>query len=198
MIAVGITMRVTDATEYRERRDTLDQRWLTFLERAELTPVLLPNHLPTLKRTLALAGLQGLVLTGGNTPGPGSDAPERDEAERYLLGEFLARQRPVLGVCRGMQALQLHFGVRLEAVEGHVAPTQTIEIDGRRQTVNSYHRLGARSSPGELTVWAKADDGIIKAVRNDARKIIAVMWHPERIEPFRKEDVALFREHFHR
>ena len=51
-----------------------------------------------------------------------------------------------LGVCRGMQVIQHRFGIPLCRVEGHVAPRQTIRIDGESREVNSYHHFGAFES----------------------------------------------------
>ena len=47
-----------------------------------------------------------------------------------------------------------------------------------------------------LMTWAIADDGVIKAVRHAGRRMIGVMWHPERLEPFAADDVALFSRFF--
>jgi putative glutamine amidotransferase len=44
--------------------------------------------------------------------------------------------------------------------------------------------------------WAVADDGVIKAVRHTGRRMIGVMWHPERLNPFAADDVALFSRFF--
>ena len=44
--------------------------------------------------------------------------------------------------------------------------------------------------------WAIADDGVIEAVRHERRRMIGVMWHPERCEPFAADDVALFSRFF--
>jgi putative glutamine amidotransferase len=139
-----------------------------------------------------------VILTGGgNLVGYGGDAPERDETELVLLRTAMERKLPLMGVCRGMQAIQHFVGVKLVAVSGHVTSSQTIAIDGRRETVNSYHDFGAHSSVPDLEVWATADDGVIKAVRHRGHRVEGIMWHPERFAPsFRDADVGRFRRFF--
>jgi len=61
---------------------------------------------------------------------------------------------------------------------------------------NSYHSLGSRKSAEELLVEARAEDGVIEAVRHSSKKIYGMMWHPERNSPFEKSDVALFHVFF--
>ena len=89
-----------------------------------------------------------------------------------------------------------HFGNRLEKVSGHVAPRQRISIDGQSVEVNSFHNFGAMEVSPPLMTWAIAEDGVIEAVRHAGRRITAVMWHPERFDPFTASDVALFSRFF--
>jgi len=197
MKAVAITQRVSVVPAYGERRDCLDQAWTKFLAACGLLPVLLPNVTEAALALCELAGIGGLVLTGGNDLAVlGGDAPERDAVENALLDFAQRRRLPVLGVCRGMQVVQQRFAIPLCRVEGHVAQSQVIRIDGERKEVNSYHRFAAFDSRPPLEVWAVADDGVVKAVRHSAEPITGIMWHPERRAPFAPADVALFRQVF--
>ena len=202
MRRILVTQRVERASESGERRDALAQSWHAFLADCELAPVLVPNHAPSVERLLSGPSSEpfdGVLLTGGNDLGVhGGDAPERDEVEGLLLGHALAAGRPVLGVCRGMQLVLDWFGVEQTRVEGHVQPRQTIRVDGAPAEVNSYHRWGCKQACAELEVWARAEDGVVKAVRHRALPVVGVMWHPERLDPFRADDVALFRSVFAR
>lgn len=135
-------------------------------------------------------------LLGNDLAAYGGDAPDRDETEAAILDLAERRELPVLGVCRGMQMIQHRFGTRLQPVHGHVAPQQRIMIDGRSVEVNSFHNFGAMEVSLPLMTWAIADDGVIKAVRHVGRRMIGVMWHPERLDPFVADDVALFSRFF--
>jgi gamma-glutamyl-gamma-aminobutyrate hydrolase PuuD len=194
---VAITQRVAIVPGYGERRDCLDQAWPRFLAACGLTPVIVPN-IPELALDLCLGDrIGGLVLTGGNDLAVlGGDAPERDATEQALVDMAESRGLPVLGVCRGMQVIQQRNGIQLRRIEGHVTQHQVISVDGKPTPVNSYHHFGALESRPPLTVWAVADDGVVKAVRHRTFPALGIMWHPERMDPFAAADVALFRDFF--
>lgn len=197
MKKVAITQRVSIVPAYGERRDCLDQRWTNFLAACGLLPVLLPNVIEAALSLCDEVEIAGLVLTGGNDLVEfGGDAPERDAVESTLLDLAERRKLPILGVCRGMQVIQRHFGVGLTPVQGHVASQQVIRIDGQPKEVNSYHRFGAFRSGPPLDVWAIAEDGVVEAVRHSGKYITGIMWHPERLSPFSPSDIDLFREVF--
>ncbi len=61
--------------------------------------------------------------------------------------------------------------------------------------MNSYHDWGCTSVPSGLETWATADDGVVKAVRWPGLPVVGIMWHPERILPYRAQDVSLIRQH---
>ena len=70
-------------------------------------------------------------------------------------------------------------------------------VDGKLESVNSYHDFGSQSSVPDLGVWAKAKDGVVKAVRHRHLRVEGIMWHPERFAPdFRDADIDRFRRFF--
>ena len=191
MIVVAISQRVTQKPRSGERRDCLDQNWDRFLSRCGILPLPVPNVPEALETRLDAVPVSGVLLTGGNDlVGYGGDAPERDDTEARLIAIARARRLPLLGICRGMQMIQHTFGVRFERVEGHVTPDQTVCIDSKSENVNSYHDFGTTKTVAELEVWARAEDGVVKAVRHRSEPIQGFMWHPERFEPFRERDIA--------
>jgi len=193
---IGITQSVNIDHDRGVRTDTLDQRWVAFIRACGLTPLLLPNDRTAVQQLTAALPIAGILLTGGNTLAAyGGDAPERDEMEFWLVEEAARGGIPILGVCRGMQVIQHLHGVPLCRVSGHVEPRQVITVDGAEQTVNSYHNWGTTETRRPLDVWAVAADGVVKAVRHGPG-LLAVMWHPERLEPFRTRDLTMFRDHF--
>ena len=195
MKTVAVTQRVVVDPPHGTRRDCLDQVWVKFLLGCGLIPIPIPNSVDAALKICVK--VDGIVLTGGNDlTAYGGDAPDRDETETALLDLAERRDLPVFGVCRGMQMIQHRFGVRLQKVHGHVAPRQRISIEGRSVEVNSFHNFGAREVYPPLKTWAIADDGVIKAVGHAGGRIMGVMWHPERLEPFAADDVALFSRFF--
>jgi N5-(cytidine 5'-diphosphoramidyl)-L-glutamine hydrolase len=197
MKTVAITQRVAVIPQYGERRDCLDQAWARFIAACGLLPLVLPNVPEVALSLFRNVPVSGLVLTGGNDLAAlGGDAPERDDTENALVDDAEARGLPVLGVCRGMQVIQQRHSIPLVRVEGHVTPSQIIDINREPMEVNSYHRFAALESRAPLEVWAIAEDGVIKAVRHAARPTTGIMWHPERNSPFSGADIALFRHVF--
>ena len=194
MKRIGITQRVVTVETYAERRDALDQRWTPLLLSLGLVPVPIPNALPDAATFLQHCALDGIILSGGNSPcDHGGDAPERDKLELNLLRLAMARNLPLLAICRGMQMLQLFLNGELEAVHGHVTKSLSIIVNGVEREVNSYHNLAFRVAAPPLQVWALAKDGVVKAVRHPSYPIVGIMWHPERQEPADTQDLQLIR-----
>jgi len=195
---VLVSQRVDAIAERAERRDALDQRWTRFLEACGLLPILLPNVTTRLDDYLAIDGVSGIILTGGNDlAGLGAeDVTERDRLEAALIDTALRRKLPLLGICRGMQAIQRAFGVPLVAVPGHVSAVQQIRFDGRTESVNSYHNFGSLESLPPLRTRAHAADGVVEAIDHEHAPLLGIMWHPERMDPFAGRDLQLFRTHF--
>ncbi|WP_433194508.1 gamma-glutamyl-gamma-aminobutyrate hydrolase family protein [Nocardia sp. CA-107356] len=197
MIPVLTTQMVTIDEQRGERRDTLDHRWTEFLTRCGLVPIAVPNHPEAAAHLLTAIPTAGVLLTGGNDLSAyGGTAPERDATERLLVTEALRRHRGVLGVCRGMQMLQHHFGVSLARVPKHAGVDHEIEFLGKARIVNSYHRWAARDSADPLDVWARAADGVVESVGSHELRVAGIMWHPERVTVPDPHDIALFRDLF--
>lgn len=190
MKMIGISQRIVQNEQYPETRDALDQRWYALLNACGLLPVALPNDLVTTKALIAQIPFAGFILSGGN------DHPARAATELFLLKKSLQENMPLLGICHGMQIIQQYFGLQLEKVSQHVMPHQMIHIHDQEEIVNSYHSYGTRETTKELLVWAKAQDGVVKAIRHISLPLMGIMWHPERFEPYAERDVQLIKTFF--
>ncbi len=208
MLKLGLTQRVEVVESYGERRDCLDQEWTQLLSAAGYLPVPLPNRFEAAASLVAELDLAGLVLTGGNDPADlehgRNIAPERDRLEHRLIELATARRLPLLGVCRGLQMLVVHFGGQLSAVDGHVARPHALHARpdtpmplSDRDEVNSFHNFGiAENDVGtELRVAATAPDGTVEAVAHRSLPQWGVMWHPER-QPKDGRDLEIFASLF--
>jgi putative glutamine amidotransferase len=165
--------------------------------------------LPLSDRAADYAGaLDGLVLQGGADISPlayGEQPlkPEwtgdavRDRYEIDLVRAFTAADKPVLGICRGAQLINVALGGTLHqdipahrsdeydqhAHEVHLEPGSGLARlygeTGARRVVSIHHQAIKRLAPG-LVVEARAEDGVIEAVRGTgASYVCAVQWHPE-------------------
>jgi gamma-glutamyl-gamma-aminobutyrate hydrolase PuuD/ubiquinone/menaquinone biosynthesis C-methylase UbiE len=140
------------------------------------------------------------ILTGGDDIDPSGSGeelhpsacvmdPRRQAGELALLRALdSSPQVPVLGICLGMQFLCIHNGGRLHQHLPDVVPGAERHIGNRihrvaghfEGEVTSQHHQGV-ADPGRLEVIARAEDGVIEAVRDPARHhYLGVQWHPER------------------
>ena len=198
---LGVTMRVVQAPDSGEARDALAQDWYAFLTEAlEVVPVPIPNLGAAAVAYVQELGVEALLLTGGEDVGA---SPSRDGTERALLGHALASGLPVIGVCRGLQMIQDHFGGRLARCgETHVNRPHPIELvherfglPGSRRDVNSFHHWGVRrealASP--LAAFAVSPDGFVEGCFHPEAPLVAVQWHPERAGSDRQADAKILR-----
>ena len=95
-----------------------------------------------------------------------------------------------------MQFIQKFFGLTLNKISNHVCENQEIIVNGKCEMVNSYHDFGTTETNQELTVWARAHDGIVKAIKHVTLPIFGIMWHPERLTPFVQRDIKLVHHIF--
>ena len=165
--------------------------------------------------------LDGLVLQGGNDVAPehygespiqpewGGDRV-RDLYEMELIRAFVDAGKPVFGICRGLQLLNVAFGGTLfQDIEAQHSQAQSHRALGRyehhhhevdfvpgtrlaalfpgitRATTNSIHHQGIKDLAAEFIAEAHCpDDGLIEAVRWRGESYVAgVQWHPEFHEP---------------
>jgi len=204
MMRIAISQRVEFIPGYGERRDCLDQQWPVLLETMGFDAVPVPNDLKHTLAWIERQGVSGLILSGGNDladlPDALNPAPERDATEQILLQWASSRSMPVLGVCRGMQMMNLFLGGSLCTLEGHVASHHTLlvaehdELFSHHGEVNSYHNRGmmAGDLADELQLRARADgDNSVEAVSHKSLPWVGIMWHPERELPFHNSDITL-------
>lgn len=198
----------------------LEERMVLSLRRAGAIPLGLPDLKDAAGAEAVLSRVDGLVLAGGADVAPGSYGeaplrpewsgdPVRDAYERRLVEAARARGLPILGVCRGIQLLNVALGGRLyqdivtqrehalvhrdwheyDAL-GHelrLEPGSWVSrVYGGATSlqVNSVHHQGLRALAQPLRATAWAPDGVIEAVEmaDPGEWIMGVQWHPEWLE----------------
>ncbi|MBX9366558.1 gamma-glutamyl-gamma-aminobutyrate hydrolase family protein [Streptomyces sp. WAC04114] len=160
----------------------------------------------------AVARLDGLVIAGGpdvepvrygaeREPRTGPPAPERDAWELALIDAALAARVPLLGICRGMQLLNVALGGTLvQHIDGHaevvgvfgghaVKPVPGSLYAGvvpEETFVPTYHHQAVDRLGEGLVPSAYAADGTVEAVElPSADWVLGVQWHPEMGEDVR-------------
>ncbi len=179
---------------------------------------------------LALYALcDGLLLTGGQDVNPelygqvpsalcGAPCPTRDSMEQFLFSRAFSDDKPVLGICRGIQLINVLLGGTLwqdlptehpspvthamtapyDRVCHTVALTEGSPLRALLKTdalgVNSYHHQGIRTLAPGLAAMANSPDGVTEAICDPEKRFCwAVQWHPEfsfRSDP---NSAAIFR-----
>ncbi|OKJ15678.1 gamma-glutamyl-gamma-aminobutyrate hydrolase family protein [Kitasatospora sp. CB01950] len=217
---IGISTFLLDAAWGRwdsMRSVLLPERYPALFQQVGGIAVMLPPDAPE-HAAAAVARLDGLVIAGGEDVSPAlygepahpetvADAPERDLWEAALIRVALAAGTPLLGICRGMQLLNVVCGGSLiQHLPDVVGPD--LEHRGTRTGYNrhaihpvpgtllagllpepsvtvptNHHQAVARLGEG-LTVCAHAADGTVEAVEGPGFAL-GVQWHPEQGEDLR-------------
>jgi putative glutamine amidotransferase len=143
----------------------------------------------------------GILMTGGTDvdpslygelPHPETEAPdrERDDYEAAALREAVARDMPVLAICRGMQLMNVALGgTLLQHIEGHLKTVHDAEVSGPLASiygaetiqVNSrHHQAAGRIGEGLVVSARDPADGVIEGLMLPGKRfVIGVQWHPE-------------------
>lgn len=211
-------MRVITNETYPEVRDAISHDWVELLDAMDIEPVFVPNRLRDPARFLRESEARGLILTGGNDLGavhgeaatPAAPAP-RDRTEFALLDAAVTLGTPVLGVCRGLQVINVHFGGHILRDVGplgmHVNARHPVDIlaapspglrafGGTRVVTNSYHGQGVLLAgiASELRAFAVAPQSVVEGLYHPTIPVLAVQWHPERDRPQSEFDGTLLRD----
>ncbi|WP_286928703.1 MULTISPECIES: gamma-glutamyl-gamma-aminobutyrate hydrolase family protein [Aeromicrobium] len=143
-------------------------------------------------------------------PGSGHHEPDADQAHIDAVHRCLAAGTPLLGICRGLQVLNValggtlvqHLGSQRHRAEGDdhfVRNRVTVTHDGLGAAVDAsqdvrcaHHQAVDRVADG-LLVAARAADGVVEAVVHETAPITGVQWHPEHAETADLQLGALLR-----
>lgn len=216
---VGLTTYLEQARQgvWDVRASFLPAQYVEHVTACDAAAVLLPpQSAPDESAAAVVDGLDALILTGGLDVQPelyGADRhpatdpprPDRDAWELALLRQAIDRGIPVLGICRGLQLINVAFGGTLHQhlpdligsdryrLGGGRFAVTTVEVAaGTRLAgligagpadVRSYHHQGADRIGDGLVVTARSADGVVQALEGAGDAfLVAVQWHPEEDE----------------
>ena len=187
---IGIT------SDLHETRYRVGAAYANAVLKAGGTPIILPPLIGEESKYISIC--DGFVFSGGDDPNmerwgvsthPSATVvnKQRQDFELTLLEKLQTLPEiPVLGVCLGMQWMGLIAGGTLDQdlsspiAENHADTEHAIEGTIGFGIVRSHHHQ-AMTTSGNLTVAARADDGMIEAIQDESRSwYVGVQWHPER------------------
>lgn len=211
-IALGGVVRTWDGAE----RTGLNAAYVHSVSVAGGVPLMLSQLMGPSSAARALDGIDGLVLTGGEDLDPAwyeaersphTNPPdrERDLFELALFAAARQRELPVLGICRGIQLINVALGGTLYQ---DLATERPSPVDHNRSgaradrshairlapgsiaahalgatslRVNSFHHQAVRDLSPKLVATGWSEDGLVEAVESTGGQpwLLAVQWHPE-------------------
>lgn len=197
------------------KRAYINNYYVESVIRAGATPIILPmnDNLETVLEMVKL--VDGIIFSGGHDVDPfnygeehllklGETNPQRDEFDIALYKEAIKLKKPIMGICRGFQLINVINGGTLyqdlsyanfvklnhDQKDGGERLTHGITVENSKflqqvtdgkYRVNSFHHQIIKDIAKNLTITAKSDDGVIEAYEriNDNEFIVGFQWHPE-------------------
>ncbi len=202
---IGIT------TDIKDGNFVIEEKYAHAVARAGGIPLLIPS-IPRNARLVeeTAQGLDGLLLPGSRDMDPKfyNEEPhpklrpmslERTETEFRVLKEASERNIPVLGICGGMQLINVFFGGSLyqdiysylpEAMPHEKGAVHNVRVEKNSLLmkiaaseyfpVKSYHHQSVRAIGNGLRVSAFAPDGIVEGIESEGKRyVLGIQWHPE-------------------
>lgn len=231
LIGLSPTPHLTVQDHGTFRLNTLNENYTKAVQAAGGLAMMLPPHqsdIPAL-----LDRLDGVIITGGGDVDPtryGQERhakteevdDERDAFEIAVIEEAIRRDMPILGICRGLQILNVALGgtlhqdvddlvpdshqhkqhdEKVEHTETYQTATLTPGANFLRDIVkieaieiNTFHHQCLDRVSDSLQTVATTEDGIVEAVVHPGLTFgLAVQWHPEMLAPSRPEHAAIFQ-----
>jgi putative glutamine amidotransferase len=229
---IGITSWFRDDSDRLERWAAVRETYTCAIRAAEGLPFILPIGDDDADLIAEYLGaVDGLLFTGGGDVAPAyygetvdercqEPDRERDLFEIHLARAALGRRTPILGICRGIQLINVAGGGTLYqdiACRPGTSPHHSASHDERRRPIHAvrilpgtrlhaimgvtqsrvtstHHQFVKDLAPGFRVTAESLEDGIVEAIEEpDHPFLLAVQWHPERMYRDHAEQLALFR-----
>lgn len=195
-------------------RVNLPNAYINAIEKAGGVPIVIPVNTNKENIKEQVNAMDGIIISGGDDVNPniykeeplnelGYINPTLDKFDIEVINVALELDKPILGICRGLQVINVALGGSLyqdlKYIKGsHIKHNQQTkpylgthyidikensilkEIMKEKVLVNSYHHQSIKTLGNKLKVIAYSNDGVIEAVqKEDKNFVVGVQWHPE-------------------
>jgi len=219
---------ITCSWQEQESRHLINDSYILAVQEAGGIPLLIPTLDPALAEEV-YHRMDAIIFSGGDDPDPylygeepqeglGDVTPRRDSFELALTKYVLGGRKPALGICRGIQVLNIAAGGTLwQDLKGYTAlqhrqlaprwhTSHLVDIDNDSRLfritkhksirVNSFHHQAVKEVGEGLRAVARSRDGIIEALEseNPQKYIIGMQWHPEFLLNRDEYSLSIFRD----
>ena len=194
---VAIVGRIKDTVNYEKALHTIGVSCLTTMDIGRLSEydaLLLPG-----------GGDITPAFFGQKNQGSKNIDIELDITQMQALDLFVKWKRPVFGICKGVQVINVFFGGTIipdlpqarqhawiekdQVHSSHAVPESVLfTLYGEHFNINSAHHQGIGTLGHDLTVIQTSDDNVIEGIIHNTLPIIGVQWHPERLFDYPSPD----------
>lgn len=190
--------------KYKKINFQIDQDLSIFLKELGFSnlPIILKKNNVDFKN---LKKSNGLILAGGGDLykyKKNKVNKIRDNYEKKLFRYYYKKNKPILAICRGFQLIADIHGIKLEKINNHVRKFHSLKI-GRSKfikdktlKVNSYHNYCIKDLPKNFIKVSNTKDGSIEIAEHKSKKILCLMFHPERKMKSKKKILKSIKNFF--
>jgi N5-(cytidine 5'-diphosphoramidyl)-L-glutamine hydrolase len=197
MKKIFITQRIDKIGKFNEVRDNLDIRFQSILTKLKMIPIIIPNNFYLTKKILKVIKANGIILSPGGDP---RKKDERYKSELLLISYAKKNNVPLLGICRGAQALNIYFGGKIKKMKNHVRKSHELKgvLSKKKINSNCFHDYGINKEclGKNLEILAYTKDESIECFKHKKKQIMGIMWHPERFKKFRSFEMKIIKKFF--
>lgn len=212
------------------RRSYVNQDYVEAVLRAGAIPFIIPFNEDLEATREMVEKVDGIILSGGHDVNPyyyGEDPmlkigelfPERDVFDMELYKTAIELKKPIFGICRGYQIINVINGgtlyqdlsyadfvkIKHDQVDNPTQATHFIELEegtflknilGEKYKVNSFHHQILKDVAPGFKVVAKSSDGVIESIEKitEDNFVIGVQWHPEMLSASNEKSQEIFNE----
>ena len=212
------------------RRSYVNQDYVEAVLRAGAIPFIIPFNEDLEATREMVEKVDGIILSGGHDVNPyyyGEDPmlkigelfPERDVFDMELYKTAIELKKPIFGICRGYQIINVINGgtlyqdlsyadfvkIKHDQVDNPTQATHFVELEegtflknilGEKYKVNSFHHQILKDVAPGFKVVAKSSDGVIESIEKITvdNFVIGVQWHPEMLSASNEKSQEIFNE----